>query len=105
MPRRKAPVLAVARRSKPLSGEPVPDGLRAIFGQQMADARRQMRLPLVALEKLTGISRGYLSLAERGAANVTLDVVMVIAKALGRDPSEMLTPKPKPPPRRGRSRP
>ena len=42
--------------------------LLAIFAQKMADARRRMRLPLVALGKLTGISRGYLSLAEPGAA-------------------------------------
>ncbi|MBV8336844.1 MAG: helix-turn-helix transcriptional regulator [Alphaproteobacteria bacterium] len=64
-----------------------------------------MRVPLVALARLTGISRRYLSLAERGTANVTLDVVMVIAKALGKDPTEMLTPKPKAPSRRGRSKP
>jgi hypothetical protein len=58
-----APVVALTKRPKPSDGEPVSDGLRAIFAQNMAEARRESDVSLVALAEQTGISGRYLSLA------------------------------------------
>jgi transcriptional regulator with XRE-family HTH domain len=80
------------RPAKP--ADPVPADLRIVFGTNVKAARLAAGLSLRELSKLIGGSTSYLLQTERGTANVTLEMVMTLARALGQDPNEMLRPPP-----------
>jgi ribosome-binding protein aMBF1 (putative translation factor) len=87
-----APPVMGRRPAKP--ADPVPADLRIVFGTNVKAARLAAGLSLRELSKLTGGSTSYLLQTERGTANVTLEMVMTLARALGQDPNEMLRPPP-----------
>lgn len=64
--------------------------LRSAFGLNLQRLRRERRLSQEQLAHLAGCARAYLSGAEAGRRNATLDTVEALAKVLEVEPSELL---------------
>lgn len=56
---------------------------RPAFGRRLRDLRRAARLSLRDLERLTGLSRGALSMLESGKREPYFSTVVRIAEAMG----------------------
>ncbi|WP_318761465.1 helix-turn-helix domain-containing protein [Aminobacter niigataensis] len=64
--------------------------LRKIFGLNLQRLRRERRLSQEQLAHLAGCARAYLSGAEAGRRNATLDMVEALARVLEVEPAELL---------------
>jgi DNA-binding XRE family transcriptional regulator len=66
--------------------------------------RRRIRLDLTQerLAEAAGVEARYLQDVERGRVNLSMDVLVALAEALGVDPRALLKPSTLPPPRPGR---
>ncbi|MDH6234883.1 transcriptional regulator with XRE-family HTH domain [Mesorhizobium soli] len=64
--------------------------LRSTFGLNLQRLRRERRLSQEQLAHLAGCARAYLSGAEAGRRNATLDTVEALAKVLEVDPADLL---------------
>ena len=84
--------MAAAKRSGP-TPPPVDPVLRQTFATNLRAARLSAKLTQQALADRSGLSREYIGQAENGTANVSLDVVSMLAASLGRTPFWLLTPK------------
>ncbi|MFZ4165466.1 helix-turn-helix domain-containing protein [Brevundimonas sp. NPDC058933] len=69
-------------------------GLASTFGRNVRNARRAKSLTLEALAHDVGLAYSYIGELERGRRNPTLKVVERIAKALDRDPIDLLSSTP-----------
>jgi transcriptional regulator with XRE-family HTH domain len=65
--------------------------LRRLVGQNILAARQAADLSQQQLGDLADLSPNYLGQAERGSANVTLDVLARLAACLGCRPADLLT--------------
>lgn len=65
-------------------------GLASTFGENVRKERRAKGITLEALAYDVGLAYSYVGELERGRRNPTLKVVERIARALGRDPIELL---------------
>ena len=66
-------------------------GLASTFGKNVRNARHAKSLTLEALAYDVGLAYSYIGELERGRRNPTLKVVERIAKALDRDPIDLLS--------------
>jgi transcriptional regulator with XRE-family HTH domain len=66
--------------------------LRRSVGSQLQDLREDRELSQLEVCAAIGIVRSWLSRAETGEANLTLDALAAIATALGAEPSVRLYP-------------
>lgn len=74
--------------------------LRKIFGLNLQRLRRERRLSQEQLAHLAGCARAYLSGAEAGRRNATLDMLEALATVLEVEPAHLLKePEPRPEPR------
>lgn len=64
--------------------------LRKIFGLNLQRLRRERRLSQEQLAHLAGCARAYLSGAEAGRRNATLDMLEALATVLEVEPAELL---------------
>lgn len=64
--------------------------IRGIFGLNLQRLRRERGLSQEQLAHLSGSPRAYLSGAEAGRRNATLETVEALARALDVDPSELI---------------
>ena len=64
--------------------------LRKMFGLNLQRLRRERRLSQEQLAHLAGCARAYLSGAEAGRRNATLDMVEALARVLEVEPVELL---------------
>lgn len=60
------------------------------LGEQIGRAREAKKLSLRRLEQITGVSKSYLSLIERGTAVPSADVLWKTAEAVGLEPSSLI---------------
>lgn len=65
--------------------------LASTFGKNVRNARHVKGLTLEALAHEVGLAYSYIGELERGRRNPTLKVVERVAKALGRDPVDLLS--------------
>jgi DNA-binding XRE family transcriptional regulator len=70
---------------------PIDPALRNTLAKNLRAARLDAGLSQLQLGELANLSRKYVSQIERGTANVSLDVVTVLAKHLGKPPITLLT--------------
>lgn len=70
----------------------VPHPARAIFARNLRQARRMKEISQEALALQAGLSRTYVSEVERGARNVSIDNMGLLADALGIALKELLDP-------------
>ena len=92
------PTAAARKREVPTkrtSADPVPDDLRLTFARNLKAARQASGLSQGQLSKLAGVSRYYISQIETGVANVTLDMVTILAGVFGLRPGELLQAAPR----------
>jgi ribosome-binding protein aMBF1 (putative translation factor) len=61
------------------------------FGRNVLRLRQRLDLSQQQLGDMANLSPNYVGQAERGVANVTLDVVARLAACLGTTPSELLS--------------
>jgi transcriptional regulator with XRE-family HTH domain len=83
-------------RKRPMpkvQAERVQRALRLLVGQNILAARQAADLSQQQLGDLADLSPNYLGQAERGVANVTLDVLARLAACLGTRPADLLTEK------------
>ncbi len=79
-------------------GEPVPNGLRTLFGRNLRAARVALGLRQQEFADRAGFNRQYISRVEAGRINLTLDTMRRLAAAVGQDvPSLLRVPDPKVP--------
>ncbi|MBT1155875.1 helix-turn-helix transcriptional regulator [Aminobacter anthyllidis] len=64
--------------------------LRKIFGLNLQRLRRERRLSQEQLAHLAGCARAYLSGAEAGRRNATLDILEALATVLEVEPADLL---------------
>ncbi len=64
--------------------------LRSTFGLNLQRLRRERRLSQEQLAHLAGCARAYLSGAEAGRRNATLDTLEALAKVLEVAPADLL---------------
>ena len=64
--------------------------LKARFGENVRAARADAGLSQAQLSERAGVPRQYISRIESGAANVKLETVATIARAIGQDPNQLL---------------
>lgn len=64
--------------------------LRIAFGLNLQRMRRDRGLSQEQLARLAGCARAYLSGAEAGRRNATLDTVEALAKVMDVEPAELL---------------
>jgi len=64
--------------------------LRKIFGLNLQRLRRERRLSQEQLAHLAGCARAYLSGAEAGRRNATLDMLEALATVLEVEPADLL---------------
>jgi transcriptional regulator with XRE-family HTH domain len=79
-----------AKRSGAAPPLPVDAVLRGVLGKNLRDARTRIGLTQQALADLSGISRKYIGEIERGVANVSIDMLSVIAKHVDSSPIDLL---------------
>ena len=65
-----------------------------LFGKRLRAGRAAKGLSQPILFESTGVAVSYISLIERGKANPSLDVMLVLAEAVGIPIHEMLAPDP-----------
>lgn len=70
-----------------------PHPARAIFARNLRQARRIKEISQEALALQAGLSRTYVSEVERGARNVSIDNMGLLADALGIALKELLDPE------------
>lgn len=68
----------------------MPMNLRNVFGLNLQRLRRDRGLSQEQLAHLAGCARAYLSGAEAGRRNATLDTVEALARVLEVDPAELI---------------
>lgn len=61
------------------------------FGKRLRALRRERSLSQEQLAELSGLDRTYISSAEIGKRNVTLQTINILAEALGVDPSVLVS--------------
>lgn len=88
---RRVPLPRAANATERSRAERTQKALRATFARNLRLYREEADLTLRALSALTGISASYLSNAEQGRRNVTLDIVASLASFLGKPPADFLT--------------
>ncbi|WP_342214150.1 helix-turn-helix transcriptional regulator [Aminobacter anthyllidis] len=64
--------------------------IRSVFGLNLQRRRRERRLSQEQLARLAGCARAYLSGAEAGRRNATLDMVEALATVLEVEPADLL---------------
>ncbi|MBB6468580.1 transcriptional regulator with XRE-family HTH domain [Aminobacter lissarensis] len=64
--------------------------LRNVFGLNLQRLRRERRLSQEQLANLAGCARAYLSGAEAGRRNATLDMIEALARVLEVKPADLL---------------
>lgn len=65
--------------------------LREAFGANLRRIRREQRISQEELAARAGLARAYISGAEAGRRNATLDTVEVLAEALNVHPVDLLS--------------
>jgi len=88
---RTSVVVTVTRR-------PTSADLKVTFARNLKAAREAAGISQRELAKQAGVSRSYLWGIERATANVTLDMVTLLARVIGSEPHDLLRP-PDPPTR------
>lgn len=74
-----------------LGGPPDLSAYLEIVGTRIRRLRGEARLSQSELSKLAGLTRPYLSAVEKGRRNITLEVALKLAEALGTPVSELLS--------------
>jgi transcriptional regulator with XRE-family HTH domain len=82
--------VAAKRAASPLPPSPV---LRGALAENLRDARLAAGLTQRELAELTGLSRKYIGEIEGGIANVSIDLLAVLAQHVRRSPISLLSPK------------
>jgi len=67
---------------------------KSIFARNLKRLRTAAGLSQEELAGRAGLHRTYISSVEHGNRNVSIENIYAIAKALGSDPRELLTPAP-----------
>jgi ribosome-binding protein aMBF1 (putative translation factor) len=67
---------------------------RKIFGSNLRHARQRAGLRQTDLATVSGVEQYYISKVERGAANVSIDIMTTLARAVGSDLHLLLKPLP-----------
>ena len=80
-----------AKRSGPVP-PPVSPVLRRALARNLRTARQDARLTQKALGDLAGVSREYIGDIENGSANVSIDILTVLAQHLHISPFDLLKP-------------
>jgi transcriptional regulator with XRE-family HTH domain len=84
--------MAAAKRTGPFP--PVSPALRNALAKNLRAARLASGLTQKQLGELASVSREYIGDIENGTANVSIDVVSVLADHVGRSPLDLLNPVP-----------
>jgi transcriptional regulator with XRE-family HTH domain len=80
---------------------PVSPALRNALAKNLRTARLEAGLTQQGLADLTGVSRKYIGEIESAeGANVSIDVLTLLAEHLGKPPLDLLSPSPPKRPRR-----
>ncbi|MGH2458375.1 MAG: helix-turn-helix domain-containing protein [Chloroflexota bacterium] len=67
------------------------NALRHLFASTLRQARLKRGLSQEALADLAGLHRNYVGSVERGERNISIDNIEKLARALGTDPSTLLS--------------
>jgi transcriptional regulator with XRE-family HTH domain len=59
------------------------------FGKRLAQMRKERKISQEQLAELSGLNRPYISGIEQGKRNVSLEVIVSLAKALGIQTKEL----------------
>lgn len=86
------PILAAEPADQPRVQVGMGDDERITFGANVKAARRALSLTQAELAEKVGIKQGYLSRIEGGKADMTFEVMTRVAKALGSDVHNLLSP-------------
>lgn len=71
---------------------PTSADLKVAFARNLKSAREAAGMSQRELAKQAGVSRSYLWGVERATANVTLDMVTLLARVIGSEPHDLLRP-------------
>jgi transcriptional regulator with XRE-family HTH domain len=69
--------------------------LQAVVGRNLRSVRHERGLSQEAMAEILGVHRTYMGGVERGERNLTLRTVERIARMLGLEPLELLSPEPR----------
>jgi DNA-binding XRE family transcriptional regulator len=89
--------MAAAKRT---GAPPPPSPLRGALAQNLRAARLKAGLTQKQLSELASVSREYIGDIENGVANVSIDVLSVLAGHVGHSPIDLLNPPTQKRPRR-----
>jgi transcriptional regulator with XRE-family HTH domain len=93
------PGMAAAKRTG-IPPPPVSPVLRNALAKNLRAARLAAGLTQKQLGELASVSREYIGDIENGTANVSIDILSVLADHVGRSPLDLLNPVPPKRPRR-----
>jgi transcriptional regulator with XRE-family HTH domain len=63
--------------------------VKQAFGNRLAQMRKERKISQEQLAELSGLNRPYISGIEQGKRNVSLEVIVSLAKALGIQTKEL----------------
>jgi transcriptional regulator with XRE-family HTH domain len=64
--------------------------IRIAFGQKIRSKRHQIGMTIEELAEAAGLHHNYIGSVERGERNIALENIIVIAKALGCSPKDLM---------------
>jgi transcriptional regulator with XRE-family HTH domain len=67
-----------------------PDAIKVLFGQHLAEIRRDKKMSQEGLALESGLARSYLGGVERGKRNIALVNICKLAEALKVSPAELM---------------
>jgi transcriptional regulator with XRE-family HTH domain len=68
----------------------VPHELSLALAKNLVAARTEIGMSQRTLAAQAGLARNYLARIERGDANVELGVLMILARVVGKEPSDLI---------------
>lgn len=76
---------------RPKGATSLDKGVAEQFGRVVRDLRTRGGIAQESLALMAGLERSYVGRLERGQSQPTLAVILKIARALGRDPGELVS--------------
>ena len=77
---------------EPINADDCPSPIVVLFGRQLRQRRRELRLTQGQISEQTGVSVPYLSVIESGRTNPSLELVEKLARSVGLEAWQMLYP-------------
>lgn len=83
----------ITRAAGELAPMAEPSDFRRTFARNLRSAREEVGISQRELAKLAGVSQRYISEIETSSKNVSMDVITVLSRHVGKSEIDLLTPQ------------